>query len=876
MREVPGRLVGGPAAGRLLSAAAADALPPVVEVVGPGGSGKTWLLEQVAELLGNSGRRVLTGAGSPVGGGSRTVLVVDDADRLAPGAVAGLVACAAASGTCTLVAHRPGPAGPGLARLLAGLSGARRVVRLGHLPRGEVARWLAAELGRAPEHLVDAVLDATGGLPVLVARHVAALAGGAGSRHGNVVASLGPAPRAVRAPHRGVVSRSGPLPHRGGVPPDGETVPDAVRAAVGQLVAGLDEPVARVLQAVAAGAPWDVELLAELLFADGAVLRADLDRARASGLVGPDGALPGPVRAALLVTCPGGLTTELRRRLLRLLDDRGGLALPVARLLAGDRSPDRLAAGLLTAEAAAVLTDDPAEARRLLGEAAAVGADAADVAALQAEAAALTGDVAEALRWADDVTRRSRDGTDEHAVRRAAGVSGVLLAGRGLPLRSAGLFRRAGADRAGAAALQLLLAGRRSEAEELVASGAPEHPPEAQAAAERLVAVAVLQSLDGNAPVARALTTLAQAAALVEPVGRTTLLADTPAGVAAVLALSIGDATHAAAVLRRADRSGTGGRLAQPRHGLLAAWTAMVAGRLGEAEQGLYAVERAAGVLGEGTPLEPRDELFRRTLHLGLARRRGDLAGQLAAWEPAREAWVRYPVDLLTLLPAGELIAAGARLRRLDVVDDLRRQGAELLGALGEPAVWSAGWHWSGVQAAILAERPGDLEPHAAALVAAARTSPVAGVLAGAGHTWLAVLHGTATTAQVVAAADALGAAGWTWEGSRLAGHAAARAREAADRGALLQCARTLSGPPEPAQPPAPAAEPVPSGRLSAREREVAELVVAGVTYREIGSRLFISAKTVEHHVARMRQRLGAADRTELLAHLRVELRGAA
>jgi DNA-binding CsgD family transcriptional regulator len=48
--------------------------------------------------------------------------------------------------------------------------------------------------------------------------------------------------------------------------------------------------------------------------------------------------------------------------------------------------------------------------------------------------------------------------------------------------------------------------------------------------------------------------------------------------------------------------------------------------------------------------------------------------------------------------------------------------------------------------------------------------------------------------------------------------------------------------------------------------------VVEGRTYREIGGRLFISAKTVEHHVSRMRQRLGASDRSDLLARLRVEL----
>jgi DNA-binding CsgD family transcriptional regulator len=58
-------------------------------------------------------------------------------------------------------------------------------------------------------------------------------------------------------------------------------------------------------------------------------------------------------------------------------------------------------------------------------------------------------------------------------------------------------------------------------------------------------------------------------------------------------------------------------------------------------------------------------------------------------------------------------------------------------------------------------------------------------------------------------------------------------------------------------------------GPLSGREREVAALVLEGLTYKQIGEQLFISAKTVEHHVARMRQRLGSGSRGELFAHLR-------
>jgi DNA-binding CsgD family transcriptional regulator len=96
---------------------------------------------------------------------------------------------------------------------------------------------------------------------------------------------------------------------------------------------------------------------------------------------------------------------------------------------------------------------------------------------------------------------------------------------------------------------------------------------------------------------------------------------------------------------------------------------------------------------------------------------------------------------------------------------------------------------------------------------------------------------------------------------------------------ALLDCARLLQGRPAGHKngpstggttgQVADAVTVPPQSRLSDREQEVADLVLAGLTYKQIGDRLFISAKTVEHHVARMRQRLNCANRAELLARLR-------
>jgi DNA-binding NarL/FixJ family response regulator len=51
---------------------------------------------------------------------------------------------------------------------------------------------------------------------------------------------------------------------------------------------------------------------------------------------------------------------------------------------------------------------------------------------------------------------------------------------------------------------------------------------------------------------------------------------------------------------------------------------------------------------------------------------------------------------------------------------------------------------------------------------------------------------------------------------------------------------------------------------LSSREREVMQLLARGYTYREIGSRLFISVKTVESHASNVLRKLQLSNRNEL------------
>jgi DNA-binding CsgD family transcriptional regulator len=887
-------VAGSPVARRLVREAmtAPDGLRRV-DVVGPGGYGKTTLLDSLAEALRHAGvqvRRDLPGPGEELD--PDTALLVDDAHRCSQDELHRLTGLAAGRDGYLVVAHRPWPRPTGTAALGAALAVhrppvvldvldrtgvlARTTLRLGRSAGGDPATGEpASSVGPGLAQLVGLVTERTAGVPVLVDRLLDALAEQGGDR-----------------------SRI-PLPDRS---------PPGLLVQLGYTVTAQEAGVRALLLARALGAPVEAEVLVPLLDLTGGPAELDelLEAARAAGLLTADGLAVPLISDAVLARTPAGSRSELLRALAEIELGRGGNIRTAARGLLDAGMSGARAAGVFSAAAAEVLPVDGAEAGEFLAAAVRAGVPALELAARRAEAAVLAGDLDDALTQADRVFG-TPDRVPAEDLVRAGCAAAAVLARRGMLARSAELHRWLGATAGHASAIAvpaLIGTGALDEARELLrgsvpTTGAPSatpgarpsiRPPTLLAGAEELMAKGVYDSVAGS-PTA-ALSALTRAAALLETSYRAALLPDTPAALAALVAMHCGEHDVAQSVLERAVRMRLGGSGAATRHRLLLGWIALSRGAVGAARAALQAASPP------GAALEPRDELLAAALEVGLARRTGDLASLMPAWGRAREAIVRHPVDLFVLQQLGELSIAATRLREPSWVRPHLDEAAQLLARLGDPALWAAPLHWSALQAAIITESRDAAQRHAVALEVAADGSRYAAAMATAAPHWVRLLDNEVDPPAVEAAARGLHAVGMSWEGGKLAGQAAIRTRDRKAMSTLLNCARALQasggpaarpvadgapGNPPDAGPggvagsmrtsvPMPAPEPdeeESDGPLSGREREVAALVLEGLTYKQIGEQLFISAKTVEHHVARMRQRLGSGSRGELFAHLR-------
>ncbi|PRX44661.1 regulatory LuxR family protein [Prauserella shujinwangii] len=795
----------------LCAAVAAGRLAPArLAVVAPGGYGKTALLDHLAASRTRAGGSVAWFGEGTDGTGTADLVLVDAAHELGDAQLAELRRLAGDDRAGLVIAARPWPRPAELNRVLGRL---RAQVVLRPFDRAQTR----SALGREREWLTDFVHAETGGVPGFVTRLGHALA----ARPRREV------PAAALTGFRAELDR---------MPPD----------------------VLRVLLAVDAGAGLDADLLGALLGREHDDVAELVDAARATGLLSHDGTLLPVAAKALRAAVPSDRRQGVARRLVRLQLERSGPVLPVVRSLlgAGLTGPE-LAKGF-EAAAEEVATTEPALAARLYEAAVDAGSPPGAVGARWAELAARAGDLDTALRLADEVVAAG-DAPDRAG---GARVAGTALALRGQLARSAELFRWSGTTLSTVyAAIGSLGTGRLAEARQLLERPASGEPPTLLSGAMSATARALLDSVSAT-PTA-ALSALVSAAETLEPVARSALLPDSPAALGAVVGLHCGELGIAESLLERAIAAECGGGTLAARHRLLLAWIAMVRGDAELAGERL----RAAG-----EELAPRDWLFAVGLRVGLARRASDLAALRLIWREACEAVIRHPADLFTILPFGEFSVAAARLGDRDRLGHRLRQVWDLLHALGDPPLWTVPLHWSGLHAAIIAERQDEARDHVAALAAGADRGPYFAAVASAAECWLRVIAGDVDAERVETAARGLHDAGLWWDAARLAGQAAIRTTDRKAMVALLDSARMLQGRPGPAAPGDAVAATTGSAKLSERELQVAELVVAGRTYKQVGDQLYISAKTVEHHMARMRQRLGATSRSDLLAQLRALL----
>lgn len=827
-------LVAGMSAQQLLDTVGADpAAGLTVGVQGAGGYGKTTLLTELARVYRAAGVEVeRVGAAAEVSG--RGAVLVDDAQHLPDAVVARLAELAGEPDARLIVAYRPWPRRPALADLVTALGRSGPPVILGGLDRSGVAAEVEKALGQqASKEMVDHLLARTGGVPRLVSRVV----------HGW-----------AQDPASSGQSR---LP---------SIVLDGFQHDLDQL----GEQGLSCLTALSMGAPPHPDVLATVLEVAPHTATQALAAVRASGLSDPSGELFGIAREVAVAFTPADHRIAVLRKLVNVQLARGGPLLNMVRPLVESGQPivgDPALADAFDRAANEAMASSPRLAGRLLAAAVTAGAPRSSVVSRAARAAAIAGDFDEALRLADEVM------VDEQAVDRGLGVqvAASVLAHRGLLEQSAQLCRwsveqvRWPGDQA-FAVTGLLGVGRPDEADELVGTQGLSGPPTSLAGSAVQLANGVRESIGGSA--ATALSTLVRAASLSEPVGRTMLVPDSPPAIAATVALQCGEFDVAQSMLDRAVESGTGGRLLSVRHRLLAAWVPLLRGDTVSARSRLDVVN-ADTLTESGGGMHVRDRLMATALLVGIANRDNDMTGLAQARSQARQAVAEHPVDLFSLLPLGELVVAAARLRDREWIDPYLSEARALLGRLGDPPLWSALLHWKCLQAAIVLDDRDGVRTSTRQLESTAAHNPMAAALSGAAVAWTRVLGGTVDHEEVEVAARALFACGLAGDGARLAGQAALHTTNRPVMLALLEVARSLQG--KPARPRAVKARPgAPDGEaLSDREKEVAELVLSGLTYKQVGKRLYISAKTVEHHIGRIKQRLGCNSREELLNRLR-------
>ena len=251
------------------------------------------------------------------------------------------------------------------------------------------------------------------------------------------------------------------------------------------------------------------------------------------------------------------------------------------------------------------------------------------------------------------------------------------------------------------------------------------------------------------------------------------------------------------------------------------------------------------------------------------ARRNGDVAASSAVLERLRHVVALAPIDVLTFDAAAELMILARRFGSRTVLHTINERLEHFLELHGHPPLWAVRLRWAELEAAVGTRDIGLAQRAATALKEAGPTGPRLSALIDASAVWIEVLEDRCDVETALSTAAELEQGGFTNEAALLVGQAAIRQGSQEDARRLLNRARELRGTSSSSS----NDQASPSG-LSDREMEVARLILDGHSYKEIGSRLFISAKTVEHHASHIRQKLDAVGvpRAVFLAALRADL----
>ncbi len=377
----------------------------------------------------------------------------------------------------------------------------------------------------------------------------------------------------------------------------------------------------------------------------------------------------------------------------------------------------------------------------------------------------------------------------------------------------------------------------------------------------------------------------------------------TPHTLGALAALVIGDLSVVEILTTQALEQSSGGSGEALTHRLVQAYGRLIGGDYGDALAVLreHAIDVDGDGSGEAAPkaddmddledleddadasnstssspahptlLSQRDRLLLASLEAAIARRSGDTGRLRSAWRRAEEALIRPSATWLLADPFAELLAAGARLgdtRRVEpIVEQLLAQGVSL-PATGPGPV--AG-HWLRMQIAIASEDAAGVHETAKLMAELQPSDERSRIRIEAAGIWSKIMgHNDPDIAapaeeEVVGVAERLSAVGDGWEASRLLGQAALDEPDAKAARRMLELARISASEHVDES----SGEGLSALGLSERESEVALLVVEGRTHKEVGAQLFISPKTVEHHVAKIRQKVGASSRAELLSIIR-------